>query len=427
MNIKTYCAILAAASLTSVSAQTSLNSPYSQYGLGRLSDQSQGFSRGMNGAGLGLRQGNIINALNPASYSAVDSLTMLFDIGVSGQTTNFSEQTNGVTKRMNTKNANFDYFASSFRLMPKVGMAFGVIPYSNVGYKYTVKNYINSTNGTITETHDGDGGMHQAFIGAGWQAFKSLSLGVNLSYLWGTINREVTTSSTTNIQSLSRNYTASISNYKLDFGVQYEHQLNKKDVLTLGATVGLGHNLDADYTCLVVNKTNSDTTSYVVDDALSLPMSYAVGAAWTHDDRLVVDADFAMQTWGKLDYPGINSEGKLVAQSGILKNSYQVRIGADYVPNPQDHRKFYRRIHYKLGCGYSTPYYNIEGKDGPREISVTANLGIPLQTSYSNRSMLNVSAQWVRNSATDMITENTFRINVGITFNERWFAKWKIN
>ena len=427
MNIKTYCAILAAASLTSVSAQTSLNSPYSQYGLGRLSDQSQGFSRGMNGAGLGLRQGNIINALNPASYSAVDSLTMLFDIGVSGQTTNFSEQTNGVTKRMNTKNANFDYFASSFRLMPKVGMAFGVIPYSNVGYKYTVKNYINSTNGTITETHDGDGGMHQAFIGAGWQAFKSLSLGVNLSYLWGTINREVTTSSTTNIQSLSRNYTASISNYKLDFGVQYEHQLNKKDVLTLGATVGLGHNLDADYTCLVVNKTNSDTTSYVVDDALSLPMSYAVGAAWTHDDRLVVDADFAMQTWGKLDYPGINSEGKLVAQSGILKNSYQVRIGADYVPNPQDHRKFYRRIHYKLGCGYSTPYYNIEGKDGPREISVTAGLGIPLQTSYSNRSMLNVSAQWVRNSATDMITENTFRINVGITFNERWFAKWKIN
>jgi hypothetical protein len=25
-----------------------------------------------------------------------------------------------------------------------------------------------------------------------------------------------------------------------------------------------------------------------------------------------------------------------------------------------------------------------------------------------------------------MITENTFRINIGMTFNERWFAKWKV-
>jgi hypothetical protein len=427
MNTKIYCAILAVASLTSVSAQTSLNSPYSQYGLGRLSDQSQGFSRGMNGASLGLRQGNFINTLNPASYSAVDSLTMLFDIGVSGQTTNFSEQTNGVTKRLNTKNASFDYFVSSFRLLPKVGMSFGFLPYSNVGYKYTVKNYIDRTNGTVTEVHNGDGGLHQAFIGAGWQAFKSFSMGVNLSYFWGTINREISTSSTTNIQSLSRKYSASVRNYKLDFGVQYEHQLDKANTLTFGATFGLGHNINADYTCLVINKTNTDTTSYVVDDALSLPMSYAVGAAWKHDNRLVVDADVAMHAWGKLDYPGINSEGKFVAQSGILKNSYQVRLGADYVPNPQDHRKFYKRIHYKLGCGFTTPYYNIEGKNGPSEISVTAGLGIPLQSSYNNRSFLNVSAQWVRNSATDMITENTFRLNLGITFNERWFAKWKIN
>ena len=23
-------------------------------------------------------------------------------------------------------------------------------------------------------------------------------------------------------------------------------------------------------------------------------------------------------------------------------------------------------------------------------------------------------------------SENTFRINIGLTFNERWFAKWKV-
>ena len=40
--------------------------------------------------------------------------------------------------------------------------------------------------------------------------------------------------------------------------------------------------------------------------------------------------------------------------------------------------------------------------------------------------MLNISGQWVKASAKDLITENTFRINIGLTFNERWFNKWKV-
>ena len=36
-----------------VNAQSGTNSPYSQYGLGVLSDQTSGFNRGMNGVGLG--------------------------------------------------------------------------------------------------------------------------------------------------------------------------------------------------------------------------------------------------------------------------------------------------------------------------------------------------------------------------------------
>jgi hypothetical protein len=39
---------------------------------------------------------------------------------------------------------------------------------------------------------------------------------------------------------------------------------------------------------------------------------------------------------------------------------------------------------------------------------------------------LNISGQFVRTEATGMIKENTFRINIGLTFNERWFAKWKV-
>ena len=75
---------------------------------------------------------------------------------------------------------------------------------------------------------------------------------------------------------------------------------------------------------------------------------------------------------------------------------------------------------------YNTPYIKVNGQDGPKEYSVSAGFGLPIVNSWNNRSMLNISAQWVRASAKDLITENTFRINIGLTFNERWFMKWKV-
>jgi hypothetical protein len=57
---------------------------------------------------------------------------------------------------------------------------------------------------------------------------------------------------------------------------------------------------------------------------------------------------------------------------------------------------------------------------------MSAGFGIPIINSYNNRSTLNISAQWVRRDATNMLKENTFRINIGLTFNENWFAKWKV-
>ena len=83
-------ATLLSVALTSF-AQSGTNSPYSQYGLGQLSEQSGGFNRGMNGLALGFHEHNQVNHLNPASYSEIDSLTFIFDVGMSGQVTNFKE------------------------------------------------------------------------------------------------------------------------------------------------------------------------------------------------------------------------------------------------------------------------------------------------------------------------------------------------
>ena len=102
--------VLASAVSMVAFAQSGTNSPYSQFGLGVLSEQSSGFNRGMNGLGLGFHEGNQVNYLNPASYARLDTLTFLFDAGISLQLTNFSEK--GVKR--NARNANIEYVVAGF-------------------------------------------------------------------------------------------------------------------------------------------------------------------------------------------------------------------------------------------------------------------------------------------------------------------------
>ena len=161
-------AILLMAMTMTVSAQSGTNSPYSQYGLGIQSDQTSGFNRGMGGLGLGFRDGGQVNFINPASYSGVDSLAFIFDVGMSGQITNFKE--NGVKK--NAKNADFEYAVAAFRLLKHVGMSFGIVPLTNVGYKYVTAEELNDSRTTFYQNfYTGSGGLNQVYVGAGWEPF----------------------------------------------------------------------------------------------------------------------------------------------------------------------------------------------------------------------------------------------------------------
>ena len=407
-------------------AQGGTNSPYSQFGIGALSDQSQGMSRGMNGVGYGLRQGNNVNTLNPASYSGVDSLTMLFDMGVSGQFTHYEE---GKLKR-NASLASFEYVVGSFRALKNVGVSFGLLPYSSVGYEYTTSSRDQNL-GQLTESFTGSGGLHEVFLGFGWRLMKPLSIGVNAGYLWGSIDRSVLPEADATANSLRKNYSTSVSNYKLDIGAQWVQPIGRFDRLTLGAVVGLGHNLknDAEMTIVSSNQlsNSSDTTALKLADAFELPMSFGVGAAYQHAGKLTVAADFTLDKWGDVKFPTFTgNEYKL--QSGLLKDRMKVSVGLDWLPNPsQMGGRYLEHVHYRLGAGYATPYYYINGKEGPKELSVSAGFGIPIVNMHNNRSVLNISGQWVRSSAKDFLTENYFRINIGITFNERWFMKWKVD
>lgn len=401
-------------------AQTSTNSPYTRYGFGQLSDQSFGNSQAMGGIAYGLRNGLQVNASNPASYSAVDSLTFIFDAGMSLQNANFKEG----NVKINAKNSSVDYIAMQFRLAKGLGFSAGFLPYSNVGYN------MNKTNKVTTDEHGnttaanqayvGDGGLQQVYVGLGYQIFKGLSIGTNFSFLYGDITHTAsTTFSNTNAYSSSRSHKIDVSDYKLDFGLQYTHKLKEKHVLNLGAIYSLGHELNSTGYEYVEKYSGNTVITQSVDtikNAFALPHTFGLGATYVYDNKLTIGLDYTLQKW---------EDVKFFNKDGAFQNRSKISVGAEYLPNPIG-RSYFSNIRYRVGAYYSSPYAKIDGKDGNREYGVSFGFGLPL---FMSKSILNISGQYVKVAPKlkGMLEENYLRINIGLTFNEQWFMKWKVD
>lgn len=418
----TLCALLLAMVTGMAIAQNNTNSPYTRYGYGDLSDQSFGNSKAMGGIALGLRDGAQINPLNPASYTAIDSLTFLFEGGVSLHNMNIS----GDGVKLNAKNSSFDYFAMQFRLHPRVAMSVGLLPFSNVGYSVSESNEATETSPYHTKSLTGEGGLHQLYVGAGVKVWKNLSVGVNVSYFWGDIDRSLTLLYPNNASAYSyiRKNAVSVSDYKLDLGLQYTQELDKKRSITIGAVYSPKHELSNDY---MVTEQSSSVVTENWEAVMELPQTFGVGFTYNYDRRLTVGADYSLQQWSKTKFD-IHTAKEAIREEFNETYTYgdrhKIALGAEYIPSLIG-RSYFSRIKYRLGAYYMTPYYKIGGKDAAREYGVTAGFGLPVPRS---RSILSISGQFVRVSGqeSNFVNENIFRVSIGLTFNERWFFKRRV-
>ncbi len=398
------------------------NSPYSRYGFGLLSDQSFGNSKAMGGIAIGLRDGRHINPANPASYTAIDSLTFLFDAGMSFQNGNFSD---GTVSR-NAKNTSFDYIAMQFRLHKRLGMTLGFLPFSSVGYNITTTEKITNAGGSSNlssySVFSGEGGINQMFIGLGAKPINNLSVGINASFLFGSITQSTQTSFSENtINTTLKEQKVTIRDYKLDFGLQYTQPINKKHQLTFGLIYSLGHKMNTDAST-TIQRVNTSTglveggDNTPIKGGFDLPHSFGAGITYQFANHVTAGFDYTHQQWAEASYFG---------ETGKLQNRDKYAIGAEYIPNPLV-RNYFKRVHYRIGAYYSTPYVSINGAEA-KEYGASVGFGLPI---FQSKSLLNISVQYSKVKpniqAKGLLDENYIRFNIGLTFNERWFAKWRV-
>ncbi len=412
--------VLAAFSFLTISGQNGINSPYTRYGVGALSDPSIGKTTAMGGMGIAFRERNTLNTLNPASYSTVDTLTFLFDIGCSLTNGNFKE--NNI--RINAQNASFDYLAMQFRIVRNLGFTLSLMPYSRTGYHFSSsENIRRDQDGEITATNSyaGEGSLRVVSAGLGWSPFKFLSIGADFGYMFGEFTHQISNKyNDATVLTRMKTYYADVHELKMNFGMQVSiPMLGGKT--TIGAVCSPA--VDFSGTGLIYDEMLDGNTSEVSDtlrqfNEFRIPLRAGAGLTYSREKWLAgVDASF--DNWSDAVFFG----------NDWMKGRERLKIsaGGSYQHDKTNHNLFLRSA-YRAGVYYTTPYYKIGNNDGPKEFGVSIGASLPIINRWNNMIEVEISGQYahIKPSAPGLIEENYLRLCLGLSFNERWFAKWQV-
>ena len=398
----------------SLFAQNSTTSPYTRFGYGVIADRSFGAGRSMGGIGYGLRTPKQINPMNPASYSSIDSLTFLFDVGATLQYSMLKDQTNS----HRNMNGNLMYLAMQFPLSHTIAMSAGLLPYSHTGYNYQMTNTTDEL--PHVDHFSGKGGLNEVYIGLSIDVWKKrLALGANVGYMFGIIeHRSNIVYASSSVNSLYKLEKMNLRNYKFELGAQYTQPLSKTERMTFGLTYSpkiefsaVAHHLISSDAYFTSGLLEADT---IHNQGYDIPNSFGLGLSYEKDDKMILAADVSFQEWSKARFEGKND---------AFKNRLKLAVGGEYIPN-EFTRQYLSHVRYRAGLHYSNSYLQVNGS-GYKEYGVSLGAGFPM---IDNRSYINASFEYVKIAPNikSLINEQYFRFTLSFTFNERWFYKMRM-
>lgn len=396
-----------------ITAQNNTNSPYTRFGYGELVDTYSAEQRSMGGTAIAGRNSLGINAVNPASYTAVDSMTFMFDIGFSGLVSRFSD-----SRGINSKfTSNLEYLTLQFPLGKSLAFSAGLLPYSFSGYSFYRADSIPvyepldlSKKAYFSQVYSGNGGISQVYAGLSFKFLNHFALGVNGYYMFGEINNARTNSFSTDATSSEQVNGIQVGSYRFRYGLQYFQQFAKKHDVKLGLIFENKSVLSSSST-QINSGIPADTITY--DNAFDMPLMYGAGFQYTFDEKLTLAVDYVHQQW---------ADARYYTKSDSLSNRSRWSVGAEYVPDIRG-RNYFERVRYRAGFTTNNPYYKIAGNQPPRNFGISFGVGLPLRTSNT---LINAAVEYGKVGERSLFREDYFKITLNTTFSENWFFKRKL-
>ena len=373
--------------------QKMVNSPYARFNLGILEPAYNFRSAGMGGVSVPLKDNTSVSWTNPASYASLDTNSFVFDFGID-YTAAFLKDRLG---EHFSDDMNFDHLVISFPLAKGWGFSAGVLPYSN-GYYYISRQIAEGDpeydplTGALSVTHKGLGGLNTAFLGTGVMLIPNLSAGVNMSVLFGELNRinEYFFESDPTSFISRKEENLSIRGIGFETGLQYTINLKDRRSITSGLAWSIGSEYNSTYSDFFLRfssygqppwSPDTITSTEITDGRIKLPQTIRAGLSYNIKDKFTAAAEYTTTGW---------ANAQVYGSSNLLASTNSIRAGMEYIPERGSIYNYFRRLEYRVGGHLSDNYLFINGEQ-IKEFGITFGIGFPMPRSWSK---VNIFFDW---------------------------------
>jgi hypothetical protein len=398
-------------------SQKIINTPLSRFNIGSIEPAGSFRSLGMGGIGTAMRDNSAIYFSNPASYSSLDTNSFVFDFGIDYSMSYLSDS----ISKHSSDDLNFDHLIMGFPLAKGWGFALGVTPLST-GY-YKISDPATTTDPSTDKyysSHSGTGGLSNFFMGTGKNIGKHFSVGVNMTVLFGRLERYDTIHFLDNyVFNNVKTEKLQIGGVNLEYGVQYTTSLKNDYFLNAGVSMRSGRNYKSNYEHYSYKYTSfgtQDTVSYISEKSKTfIPASFSLGIAFGKMNKFTTGLDFVATKWSKASIPG---------STGYAADTKTVLFGAELIPDRTSNYSFLKRVEYRLGAHYGNNYLVINGEQ-LKEYGASVGIGIPLRRTFSKANFFFDYTKKTGSTGSILPVENYFTMGVSLNLYDFWFMKQK--
>lgn len=399
-------------------AQNNTGTPYSMYGLGLLQD-NYGPYTGMGGVSAAMRDGNNINFLNPASYTALDSNRFYLQFGMTAEYVHVSTNKESGDYRV-AQNAALNM---AFRLFKNFYGSLGFLQRSDIGYDLYFHNIIHGSNNLYFDQQvTGTGGLNEAYLGLAYR-IGNLSVGLNTSLVFGNLEKRLFmlpgVEDTYYIQTRTKTF---VNNLLFTGGVQYRIPLSAHSALTVGSAFNLETKFYAkkEFEGYKIN-VSSEMQETLPNDVretghIVYPFRISTGATYEFKDKWRFAGDYTFQKM---------SAYKEFKEDMGFHDYHKGNFGISLTPAKYG-RSWWKRNAYTFGAygvrshlKLNDKYINIYG--------LTLGTQMPLFV-FNQELLLGLAFDLgVRGLKEKGLPQEKYaKLRVNIAFKEGWFAKRKI-
>jgi hypothetical protein len=421
-----------------LAAQPKFNDPYSRYGLGVITNPNFAASQAMGNLDAVFHDPYHQNTQNPAAYSFLRSAS--FEVGGNARYTTYEKG----TAKSTGWSGNLNYLSLAFPLKSIInesldkyvspftgGMSFSLTPFSTVGYLVRTTLY-DPKYGGVNSEYSGDGGTYRANWGNSLK-YKDVSVGINLSYLFGKISsqRNLTFLQVPGAYVESYADNTNMRGFKWTAGTLYDYAFTTKnkgkdgkflpsgDRLSVGLYGGGKTNVTFESEQLWLRARDADldtlTTIQTVQKTGVLPSEVGLGIMYGRDNKWRVGVNYAQAGWSAYKN-GLHPEEKFA-------DTQSFSIGGEYIPNYVSYNSYFERIRYRAGFNYAADPRIVNGEQLKRNV-FTFGGGFPILLPRQQQSFINLAVEIGQQGSTKQLKETFFNINLGFTLNDdTWFFK----